>query len=872
MAIDLCPTIDFNTLTCGSLGATAVYEINNYSNAKKVIWTVEGGEIIQIGDDYSAQSFGNSFCQSSGYDWQQATTFTSISYDRENNGSATFFDNITQSVKTLSQEGNSNFNYNFAKKITIFWHPFSTVHRITVRGEGLGAVGQCNSSQTTKDIVITPYISSSFTLTASQINSLCNQGVTISGAPANGTNYSWNTNGGVIQNSWNGGINISRFTNDGIVPISVTVSNQCNSVTKTINLNITQPDFGHVTQNNNNVDVPGSLVTLDCQGGFNLNMPTWVSSYAIYTWELPGTDYNSQTNTYTKTIVTGINKQNVQGQLPIDGLTDFVGKVTITGVCGAPVVKTFIIRPALRPTVDPEIYSCTNSVLININNPTAISNVNAWVAYSTPLNLQASITNQTPTSAQFTSAGPGTYYVTIEVYGAGGCNTRLGTVVYTGTAGQTPTTNTSGWQAGVLSDNRKAPGSNIVAYGGNIYFSGRDGKIYYYSFSAASEKWIINEIPGITNALVPASGAFNKIGIVTLGTVGYLFFTNNTGLYKKINLITNVVDDGFVGLVKGTEIISSGSDIFAIESISNVFKTIVAGNVANIATIPNATLKAVIPGNGVAYVQNNNLFITSIGQLTSTADVYASSDVVYYNGWLYYARGQKGTANLYRKLVTSPSSAAEQITTSSNLSGIFNINPASGVIYYGIMNLGNLNTITTQISGTHKAGDVYQARLSGASWILNKATTVVNYEGLDMLIHSAVYSGNHLYYIGAGRNSATGPYVRELEVWNLYYENGCAPAIQRTAQLTDEEEISTELLIYPNPFNAELMIDLSMYSNDSSLTSVAIEVIDAAGKSIYEGTLSSELVSLSTAEWAKGMYIVKIKNNNTVINKKAIKY
>lgn len=111
-----CPTIDFNSLACGSLGSTVTYEVN-YDNVKYIAWYVEGGEIIQIGDDYSAQAFGQSFCQSVNYDWSQASNFTSICYERTNTGSARFFDNFTQTVMELSQPGNSKFNYNFAKKL-----------------------------------------------------------------------------------------------------------------------------------------------------------------------------------------------------------------------------------------------------------------------------------------------------------------------------------------------------------------------------------------------------------------------------------------------------------------------------------------------------------------------------------------------------------------------------------------------------------------------------------------------------------------------------------------------------------------------------------------------------------------------------------
>lgn len=730
----------------------------------------------------------------------------------------------------------------------------------------MGLAGVCGSSETTKDITVTPYISNSFNLVSSKINPLCNEGVQISGAPGGGTSYNWNTSGGVIQNNWNTGIYISNFTRDGVVPISVTVSNQCNSVTKTITLNVIQPDFGHVTQNNNIVDASGSLVSLDCQGSFNLGMP-WVSNNAIYTRELPGSFYDSQTNTYTKTILSGVNKLNVQGQLPTGGLTDFVGKVTITGVCGAPVVRTFIIRPALRPTVDPDIYSCSNSVVINVNNPTANGNINAWVAPTYP-SVWGTFSNATPTSVQFTAPSPGAYVINIGINGLGGCYTQLQTTVHAVSASQNTNTGTAGWQSGVLSDNRKAVGSNLVPYGGNIYFSGRDGKIYFYSFSNALQKWVINEIPGITNAAIPATGAFTKIGLVTLGTTNYLLYTDNNGLIKKINFATNIADNAFGVQISSSEFIALGAELYAIEKNTNNLHYTTGQTSFN---LPNATLKAIIPGYGMMYVQNNNLYSTISGQLTFGDDVYSSSDVIYYNGWLYYVRGQKGSANLYRMAMPNPT-VAEQITISSNLSGIFNINPASGVIYYGIMNLGAANTIFTQASGSYKAADIYQAHLSGTSWLLNKATTVVNYEGLDMLIHSAVYSGNHLYYVGAGHNAATGGSQRELEVWNLYYENSCAPVLQRVGAGLDETVENTEVLIYPNPFNTKLSINLSNYTEDGNKTAVSIEVVDVTGKIVHDATVLSELVNITTADWAPGMYVVKITHNNKLTNKKVVKY
>jgi len=340
-------------------------------------------------------------------------------------------------------------------------------------------------------------------------NGYCNQGLQISG-DVRGRSIDWYTLGAVVTQNWGTGIYIDHFTNVGQVPITVNARSACGVQSKTFIINITQPDFGHVQQNGGNVDDPGTLVSLDCQGNFNLGMPVWVSNNALYTWELPGDAYNIQTNTYTKTFISGVNKQNIQGRMPIGGYTDFIGKVTITGVCGPPVVKTFVIRPTLSPSVDADIYSCSNSVAIHVNNPTGTTNVNAWVASTHSFTGYGSFINPTPTSVTFIGSKADDYTISIGL-NVGACYTQLHTTVHTQSSNLNSSSSAAGWQSGVLSDNRQEPGSNIVAYGGNIYFSGRDGKMYYYNFSTALQKWVINVITGITNAAIPASGTFRLV-------------------------------------------------------------------------------------------------------------------------------------------------------------------------------------------------------------------------------------------------------------------------------------------------------------------------------------------------------------------------
>lgn len=876
--------LDFSSLSsCKS--DTQQYEIN-YDNVGSLEWIVEGGVIISLDGRDESLTPQQMFTQYMGTQWytvgnhnvpfsaSETYSYTRIKFDGNMRMEARCYV-VTGSTPRLF-DGSDHARHaptlisNPLKKITIVWSPNAMKRTITCKGNGLGAIGFLTgeSGEVQKTIQLYRAVPG-IRFDTYNPDLICTQGIQLNGVPYDNTYYTntWNVPYGVITNNWNSGIYIDHFTNSGIIPVTVTISNVCGeSKTKQINLNVSPPDFGHITQNGNNVDVPGSFVALDCQGNFNIGMPVWVSNNVVYTWELPGI-YSDQTNSYTRIIKTGA---NVQGQLPFGALTDFVGKVTITGICGA-VVKTFIVRPALRPTVDMDIYSCSNAVSIKVNNPTGTSAINAWIT-STPTGGSASITNPTATSVVFTATKAGVYGVNIGINATNGCYTELQTFVHAGTGGANANNNSSGWQSGVLSDNRQTVGSNIVQYGGKIYFSGRDGKIYFYSYNTALQKWTINQVAGITNAAIPANGVFNKIGLAKIGAVDYLFFTNTGGLIKKINIATNFVDDGLAGSTLSSDFVVETDNVYAINKQTN--------ELLNTNSFPivvaNATLKTIITGYGVSYIQNNNLFIKGnafAGALTATNDVYSTSDVVYYNGWVYFARGQKGSANVYRLQIANPSGTMEQITTTSNLSGVFTINPVSGVIYYGVLNLGATNNIVTLTSGTYKAADIYQARLQSNVWVVNKATTAVNYEGLDMYIQSPVYSANHLYYIGAGRNAATtgNTGVKELEIWNLYYEDGCAPAVQRVAS-DPEETAKTEMLLYPNPFNSNLSIDLSSYSENDERTIVAVEVIDATGKSVYKASLLSQLAEIATGDWAPGIYVVKVRYKDTVINKKAVKF
>jgi hypothetical protein len=74
---------------------------------------------------------------------------------------------------------------------------------------------------------------------------------------------------------------------------------------------------------------------------------------------------------------------------------------------------------------------------------------------------------------------------------------------------------------------------------------------------------------------------------------------------------------------------------------------------------------------------------------------------------------------------------------------------------------------------------------------------------------------------------------------------------------TSTELISAnELKLFPNPVKNALNIQLSENSN------YALEVTDLNGKKVYSSNLSGQNFELNTAEWAQGLYLLRLIDEN----------
>lgn len=81
------------------------------------------------------------------------------------------------------------------------------------------------------------------------------------------------------------------------------------------------------------------------------------------------------------------------------------------------------------------------------------------------------------------------------------------------------------------------------------------------------------------------------------------------------------------------------------------------------------------------------------------------------------------------------------------------------------------------------------------------------------------------------------------------------------------EEIDEEFLLYPNPANTKLNIQLKLSENESA--TVTIE--NASGKEIYKTETAQALFSLDTSEFAEGVYFLSVlTNGGNLVTKKIV--
>jgi hypothetical protein len=633
----------------------------------------------------------------------------------------------------------------------------------------------------------------------------------------------------------------------GFRNVSYTISpaNGCGgAITKSFGLNIQPKKAGPLLDNNNSeiiTDANGAVVKSlipNTSSQINLRFQNSING-ASYLWRVP-VGFNTN-GTYSNGFVQTSSGQYA-GNMPSNALIDYSGEVTVIGYCGTQIYP-FTIKARQAVTVPENLESCGCVVDISINNPNYDNVYSAW--------------EQTGKGGTVSVINNETVRFTAPTDGNGGCKADKYTVGMSiaGVNGNKITNitiggNTAKWLSGTLSDVRKNVSSNLVYTADQrIFFSARDGKLYYYEFDKSVNKWVpIQYSPSITTA---KNVAGNFVNIAARSTNGYteVFYTNATD-----NFVWKSVNGNNSQQIQGTQ---NATSIHMDKRSANPYRNtllcrISDGSLVTIAPnaisatstgITNVDNSALLGhGGNIYFVRNQELYRAtytngaSQTKISGTFKLHPKTSFDFDgDGRLYVceASGKMLRINLSTLLIETV------VTTAGFCDGEFAINPTAN-------NALNIAIVYAK----HKVGGqanytmwkAFPGFIGGLPYIAEPATSST----FDYVAHSPIYVYPHVYYVAEttpeGVNSA----------WNLYFKENCTPAIFRKGdtEVATSNTISTGIKIYPNPMGNMLHVE----ANGAERA----ELWNTLGTKVSSFNLENGQANLNTEQLSSGVYILNL--------------
>jgi hypothetical protein len=112
-------------------------------------------------------------------------------------------------------------------------------------------------------------------------------------------------------------------------------------------------------------------------------------------------------------------------------------------------------------------------------------------------------------------------------------------------------------------------------------------------------------------------------------------------------------------------------------------------------------------------------------------------------------------------------------------------------------------------------------------------------------------------------------------IFSIYYaytdSNGCSNTdsirvyVNICAGIEELSALNAKIELYPNPFSQNVTVDIEI---DGPIT---VTLFDMLGQNVSSWTMNKGTHTISTATLANGMYMLQVKNKNSVINRKLVK-
>lgn len=149
------------------------------------------------------------------------------------------------------------------------------------------------------------------------------------------------------------------------------------------------------------------------------------------------------------------------------------------------------------------------------------------------------------------------------------------------------------------------------------------------------------------------------------------------------------------------------------------------------------------------------------------------------------------------------------------------------------------------------------------------AENIAKWDGIKWCSLGSTYSGsirsvevfNNELYIGGSFTTIDGLPISGVAKWiGGNFVDTCGAIVG----IGDNIDLESGISIYPNPNNGSFIIETSSFEN------TIVEIYNNLGQLILNNKLSKNLNIIDMTKFLKGMYFVKVENNNKVVVKKIV--
>ena len=392
-------------------------------------------------------------------------------------------------------------------------------------------------------------------------------------------------------------------------------------------------------------------------------------------------------------------------------------------------------------------------------------------------------------------------------------------------------------------------GVESVASSGSYIFAGTYNGVKMYLSPDNGENWtaVTNNLSTIAYAAVVSSIAISGSNIY-IGVSG----GNGCGVFKSINNggNWNAANNGLTYIYNGI------SFTYGISSIAISEANIFAGTSGGVFLSTNNGGSWSAVNNGL--IENTNISSLAINGEKIFAGTEGGGVFLSTNNGGNWIAVNSGLTNLY---ISTLASSGTDIFAGGGFLGEagVNISTNNGASWKPMNNgltdiFGDTASIyTIAINGVNifvgsSSKGIFLSTNNGGNWkAVNNGLPYDSYNNEYYSINSLTISGSNIF---AGTDAGV-----------------CKRALSDIVGVNELINENGELRVYPNPANSLLVVSYSLLGKSKTV----MEMLDVTGQVVKTQLITGKLTNVDILDLAKGVYIVKVSNENGVAVKKLIK-